>query len=42
MVAPLGDAGVGDPGAPTLNAKKHRWWTPWEVLMKIREQPPST
>jgi hypothetical protein len=25
----------GDPGAPTINVKKHPWWAPWQVLMEI-------
>jgi hypothetical protein len=42
-VGPLGGAGDIDFGAPTINAKKHRWRGPWEVLeLKIRERPPST
>jgi hypothetical protein len=41
MVGPLG-GGIRDPGAPTINAKKCRWWAPWEVLKEIREHPPST
>jgi hypothetical protein len=41
-VGPLGGAGDIDFGAPTINAKKHRWRGPWEVLeLKIRERPPS-
>jgi hypothetical protein len=39
MAVPLGD-GARDPGAPTINAKKHRWWDPWEAVLKIRERPP--
>jgi hypothetical protein len=31
-----------DPRATTINAKKHRWRTTWEVVMKIHEHPPST
>jgi hypothetical protein len=27
MVGPLG-GNVGDLGAPTINARKHQWWTP--------------
>jgi hypothetical protein len=42
MVAPLGGAGTIDPGAPTINAKKCRWWTPWEVPeLLIRKRPLS-
>jgi hypothetical protein len=42
MVAPLGGAGVRDPGAPTINAKKHRWRVPWEVPeLETRQHPPS-
>jgi hypothetical protein len=26
----------------TINAKKHRWWVPWEAVSKIREHAPST
>jgi hypothetical protein len=36
------ECGAGDPVAPTINAKKHRRWAPWWVLMQIREHPPST
>jgi hypothetical protein len=40
---PLGGGGAGDPGAPTINAKKHRWWAPWEVpQLEIRERRPLT
>jgi hypothetical protein len=39
----LGGPRAEDPGAPTINAKKRRWWAPWEVLeLKIWECPPST
>jgi hypothetical protein len=39
----LRGARAGDPGAPTINAKKHRQQIPWEVPeLKIRVQPPST
>jgi hypothetical protein len=41
MVGLLG-GGVRDPGAPTINAKKRRWWDPRCVLTEIREHPPST
>jgi hypothetical protein len=34
MVGPLG-GGDGDPGAPTINAKKHRRRTPWEAVLEI-------
>jgi hypothetical protein len=39
--APVG-GDDGDPGEPTINAKKRRWQAPWEVLTEIRERPPST
>jgi hypothetical protein len=40
---PLGGAGAEDPGASTINAKKHRWLAPWEVPeLKIRERTLST
>jgi hypothetical protein len=43
MTAPLGGAEAGDPGAPTINARKRRRRTPWEVTeLEIRERPPST
>jgi hypothetical protein len=35
MTGPMGGAEVGDPGVPTINAKKHRRRAPWEVLMEI-------
>jgi hypothetical protein len=35
MAAPLGSTGAGDLRAPTINAKKHQWQTPWEVLTEI-------
>jgi hypothetical protein len=28
---PLGGVGAVDLGASTINAKKRRWWDPWEV-----------
>jgi hypothetical protein len=28
---PLGDAGAKDSGAPTINAKKRRWWAPGRI-----------
>jgi hypothetical protein len=40
---PLGGAGAGDPRASTINAKKRRWWVPWEVPeLEMRERPSST
>jgi hypothetical protein len=27
-IAPLGGVGAGDPGVPTINAKKRRWRPP--------------
>jgi hypothetical protein len=43
MMGPLGGAGAGDLKMPTINAKKHRRWTLWEVLeLEIQEHPPST
>jgi hypothetical protein len=40
---PLGGVGAEDLGAPTINAKKHRRWAPWEVSeLEIRERTPST
>jgi len=39
---PLGGAGAGDPGAPTIKDKKRQRQAPWEVLTKIWERPPST
>jgi hypothetical protein len=31
-----------DPGAPTINAKKRRWLSPWEVPeLEIWKRPPS-
>jgi hypothetical protein len=30
MVGPL-RGGARDSEAPTINAKKYRWWAPWEV-----------
>jgi hypothetical protein len=43
MMDPLAGARAGDPEAPTINAKKRRWWGPWEVSeLEIREHPPST
>jgi hypothetical protein len=41
MVEPLEGARAVDPKASTINAKKHRWQTPWEVLMEIQERPLS-
>jgi hypothetical protein len=41
MEAPLGGE-AGDPGAPTINAKKMLTVDPWEAVPKIRECPPST
>jgi hypothetical protein len=38
---PIG-GGDGDPGAPTINAKKCRWRTPWEAVPEVQEHPPST
>jgi hypothetical protein len=40
-VAPLG-GGARDPRVPTINAKKYRWRAPLEVVLEIREHPPST
>jgi hypothetical protein len=42
-VDPLGGAKARDPGAPTINAKKHQRWTP-RVMPELenRERPPST
>jgi hypothetical protein len=25
-----------------INAIKHSWWDPWEVMLEIQEHPPST
>jgi hypothetical protein len=41
MSDPLGGSARG-PGAPTINAKKYRWWAPWEAISEVRERPPST
>jgi hypothetical protein len=30
-MSPLGGAGAGDPGALTINVKKHRRRAPWEA-----------
>jgi ribosomal protein S30 len=39
----LGGVGAGDPGSPTIDAKKRRRWGPREVPeLKIQEGPPST
>jgi hypothetical protein len=27
------------PGAPTINAKKGRWWASWEAVTEVRENP---
>jgi hypothetical protein len=40
-VDPLGGSD-GDPGALTINAKKHRRRTLWKVVPEIRERPPLT
>jgi hypothetical protein len=32
----------GDPGAPTINAKKYQHWAPWEAVLEIPEHPPLT
>jgi hypothetical protein len=41
VVGPLGGVGAGGPGAPTINAIKHRWRAPWEVSeLEIQERPP--
>jgi hypothetical protein len=40
MAGPLG-GGAGDPGAPSIKAKKHQRWAPWEVVPNIRERPTS-
>jgi hypothetical protein len=43
MVGLLGGVGARDPEAVTINARKHRWWVPWEVPeLEILERPPST
>jgi hypothetical protein len=42
MVGPLGGAGVGDPGTPTINAKKRRRRATGRMLTEIQERPPST
>jgi hypothetical protein len=42
MAAPLGGTRARDPGVATINVRKCQWWDPWEVLMEIRERPPST
>jgi hypothetical protein len=40
---PLGGAGAIDPGAPTINTKKHWQQDPWVVSeLEIQESPPST
>jgi hypothetical protein len=39
-VAPLG-GDDGDPGAPTIQCKKHRWWAPSEAVTEIQERPLS-
>jgi hypothetical protein len=31
MVGPLGGVRAEDLGASIINAKKRRWWGPWEV-----------
>jgi hypothetical protein len=41
IAGPLGGAEARDPGAPTINAKKHRWRGPWEAVPEIWERPPS-
>jgi hypothetical protein len=30
-MGPLGGVEGANPEALTVNAKKHRWWAPWEV-----------
>jgi hypothetical protein len=43
MADPLGSAGAKDPEAPTINIRKCRLRTPWEVpKLKIQERPPPT
>jgi hypothetical protein len=43
MVDPVGGAGVVDPGASTINAKKRRRRATLEVPeLEIQERPPST
>jgi hypothetical protein len=32
----------GGPEVPTINAKKRRWWAPWEAVPEVQECPPST
>jgi hypothetical protein len=39
-VGPLGD-GARDLGAPTINARNIDGRPPWEVMLEIRERPPS-
>jgi hypothetical protein len=34
-------ADAEDLGVPTIIAKKHRWWAPWEAVLEIQECPPS-
>jgi hypothetical protein len=43
MAGPLRGARAGDPGAPTINVKKHRRQDPLVLLeLEIRKRPPST
>jgi hypothetical protein len=41
MAGPL-RGGDGDPGASTINAKRHQRRGPWEAVLEAREHPPST
>jgi hypothetical protein len=41
MAAPL-RGGDGDPGAPTINAKRRQRRGPWEAVSEAWERPPST
>jgi hypothetical protein len=40
IAGPLG-GDAGDPRPPTINAKKHRRWPPWEAVLETSERPPS-
>jgi hypothetical protein len=42
MAGSLGGAGAVDPGASTINVKKHRRWAPSWMLNEICQHPPST
>jgi hypothetical protein len=43
MAGPLGGVRAGDPGAPTINARKRQRQAPWEAVpeLEVRERPPQ-